>query len=151
MSKLKEFYVQPRYCDGLTGSVALLTGKIFYCLLFLTSWFTRCVFFCCGPVYTDYSWTPFSSVACHFIIFKINHRHLAIRTRELEIVRSNWSSWQENCKLCFSQKLEKLEHFNGNSWLFFNRNFFYLKTWQPGRNFRFLSKMKKLGDPVSKI
>ena len=27
MSKLKEFYVQPRYCDGLTGSVALLTGK----------------------------------------------------------------------------------------------------------------------------
>ena len=30
-----------------------------------------------------------SSFACQFIILKINHRHLAIRTRELEIVRSN--------------------------------------------------------------
>ena len=90
--------------------------KSFYCFNFLTSWFHQACFFLLWTSLMKLFLDSISSFACQFIILKINHRHLAIRTRELEIVRSNWSSWQENCKLCFSHKLEL---FNGNSWLFF--------------------------------
>ena len=71
--------------------------KSFYCFNFLTSWFHQACFLLLllwTSLKRNYSWTQFSSFACQFIILKINHRHLAIRTRELEIVRSNWSSWQ---------------------------------------------------------
>jgi hypothetical protein len=71
--------------------------KDFYCFNFLPSWFHQAwlllLLFNMDQFKENYSWTPFSS-SCQFIILKINHRLLAIRTREAEIVRSNWSSWQ---------------------------------------------------------
>ena len=63
--------------------------KSFSCLNFFNKLISPGMFFLLWTSLMKLFLDSISSFACQFIILKINHRHLAIRTRELEIVRSN--------------------------------------------------------------